>query len=391
MTEQKYTENQNVAPSAPVAMEEEYDEIDIMELIMKLLANWKKLLIWCGIAAVVGIVVAFSIPKSYTIDSKLAPEIVTKTNSSVASIASMMGANISNMTTNDAVYPDLYPEIVSSTPFVIELFSTPVEFKTKKKEVVNTDLYTYLKEYTRAPWWSAVMAAPFKALSWFMGLFREKVEPVEGYADINPNALTLEQTKIAKAIRESVMVSVDKKTQVISISVTSQNPYVSKAVSDAVIEKIQNYVTAYRTEKARKDMDYYLQLYDEAKADYYKAQQKYASYVDANQGVVLQRVKTEQERLQNEMQLAFQLYNSCTQQLQMARAKVQQETPVCVIMEPPVLPIKASKPSKMKTLVVCIFLGFCLCAVWVLWGKDWIVKFKSERKNFNKGSEGQQS
>ena len=111
-------------------MEEEYDEIDIMELIMKLLANWKKLLIWCGIAAVVGIVVAFSIPKSYTIDSKLAPEIVTKTNSSVASIASMMGANISNMTTNDAVYPDLYPEIVSSTPFVIELFSTPVEFKT---------------------------------------------------------------------------------------------------------------------------------------------------------------------------------------------------------------------------------------------------------------------
>ena len=235
------------------------------------------------------------------------------------------------------------------------------------------------------------MAAPFKALSWFMGLFREKVEPVEGYADINPNALTLEQTKIAKAIRESVMVTVDKKTQVISISVTSQNPYVSKAVSDAVIEKIQNYVTAYRTEKARKDMDYYLQLYDEAKADYYKAQQKYASYVDANQGVVLQRVKTEQERLQNEMQLAFQLYNSCTQQLQMARAKVQQETPVCVIMEPPVLPIKASKPSKMMTLVVCIFLGFCLCAVWVLWGKDWIVKFKSERKNFNKGSEGQQS
>ncbi|HAZ74811.1 MAG TPA: chain-length determining protein, partial [Rikenellaceae bacterium] len=139
---------------------------------------------------------------------------------------------------------------------------------------------------------------------------------------------------------------VDKKTQIITLTVTSQSPFVSKAVSDAVIEKIQEYVTSYRTEKSRKDMDYYLQLYEEAKADYYKAQQKYASYVDANQGVVLQRVKTEQERLQNEMQLAYQLYNSCAQQLQMSRAKVQQETPVCVVMQPPVLPNRASKPSK---------------------------------------------
>ncbi len=113
--------------------------------------------------------------------------------------------------------------------------------------------------------------------------------------------------------------------------------------------------------------------------------------MDANQGVVLQSVMTERERLQNEMQLAFQLYNSCAQQLQMSRAKVQQETPVCVVMQPPVLPVKASKPSKLTTLVAFVFLGFCLCAVWVLWGKDWVAKFRGERKDFDKGSQSQQS
>ena len=371
--------------------EDDYDEIDIMELLLKLLSNWKKLLLWCGVSAVVGIVVAFSIPRQYTVTSKMSPEIVAKTSSSVASIASMLGANISNMTTNDAVYPDLYPDIVSSTPFVTELFSLPVQFKDKKEGMVDTDYYTYLKEYTKSPWWSVVLSAPMKGLGWFLGLFREKTEAVEGYADFNPEALTLEQSRVVKAILQEVSIVVDKKTQIITLTVTSQSPYVSKTVSDAVIEKLQQYVTSYRTEKARKDMDYYLQLYDEAKADYYAAQQRYANYVDANQGVFLQRVKTEQERLQNEMKLAFDLYNSCAQQLQMSRAKVQQETPVCVIVEPPVLPIKATKPSKMKTLAAFIFLGLCACAVWILWGKEAIAKFKAPESEQAAAPETQQS
>lgn len=386
-------DNRQYGQAAPAAYEEQNDDIDIMAMVRTLAGQWKKLLLWGGIAAVVGIVVAFSIPKQYTVSSKMAPEIVTKTSGSVASIASMLGANISNMTTNDAVYPDLYPEIVASTPFITELFSMPVSIETKKEGKLDIDLYTYLKDYNKSPWWSAVINAPFKALGWFMGLFREKQEEVEGYAELDPSALTSEQTRITKALRKSIVVTVDKKTQVISLDVTAQNPKVSKDLSDLVIEKIQRYVTSYRTEKSRKDMEYYLQLYDEAKADYYAAQQRYANYVDANQGVFLQRVKTEQERLQNEMKLAFDLYNSCAQQLQMSRAKVQQETPVCVVMEPPVLPIKATKPSKMKTLAGFIFLGLCACAVWILWGKEAIAKLKApeiEKEALQESQEGEQ-
>ena len=386
-------DNRQYGQAAPAAYEEQNDDIDIMAMVRTLAGQWKKLLLWGGIAAVVGIVVAFSIPKQYTVSSKMAPEIVTKTSGSVASIASMLGANISNMTTNDAVYPDLYPEIVASTPFITELFSMPVSIETKKEGKLDIDLYTYLKDYNKSPWWSAVINAPFKALGWFMGLFREKQEEVEGYAELDPSALTSEQTRITKALRKSIVVTVDKKTQVISLDVTAQNPKVSKDLSDLGIEKIQRYVTSYRTEKSRKDMEYYLQLYDEAKADYYAAQQRYANYVDANQGVFLQRVKTEQERLQNEMKLAFDLYNSCAQQLQMSRAKVQQETPVCVVMEPPVLPIKATKPSKMKTLAGFIFLGLCACAVWILWGKEAIAKLKApeiEKEALQESQEGEQ-
>ncbi len=361
-------------------IEEQNGEVDVMELLLKLLKNWKFILIWCGAAAVLGIVIAFSTPKQYTVSSKLAPELVSKASSAMSSLASMLGANV-NMTTNDALYPELYPDIVSSSPFITDLFSVEVQYNDKKTgEPATSDYYTYLKEQTKSPWWNAVLAAPFKAVGWFIGLFREKAEPVEGYAELNPYALTPEQAAIAKAISGSINIDVDTKTYVMTLTVNSQSPTVSKKIADSVIEMLQKYVSDYRTQKARKDLEYYEQLYDESKASYYDAQKKYARYVDANKGVVLQSVMIEQERLQNEMRLAYQLYNSCAQQLQMGKAKVQMETPVFVVMQPPVLPLRASKPQKAMTVVAFIFLGGCCAAAWVLWGRDWVARLKKEEE-----------
>ncbi len=372
MEDKHYTE--------PQYLEEEYDEIDIMELVRKLLKDWKLILIWCGIAAVVGLVVGFSIPKEYSVTSKMAPETVSKTGGgSLGSLASLAGINLSSMSTADAVYPDLYPDIVSSTPFVVELFPVRVDFKDRKAES-SADYYTYLKDYTRSPWWSKVTSAPFKALGWFMGLFREKEEPVEGFSNLDPARLTPEQEGVAKAIRESISLAVDKKTSVITLNVTAQDPQVAAKVSEEVISRLKTYVTSYRTEKARQDLAYYEGLYNESKEAYFNAQQRYASYVDRNQGVVLQRVRTEQERLENEMNLSFQLYNTCAQQLQAAKAKVQQETPVFTIINPPQVPLKRSKPSKVTILAACIFLGAVIAAVWVLWGRDFMAGLKKKEE-----------
>ena len=222
----------------PPYEEEEYDEIDIMELLRKLFKEWRLIVKWCGIAAAVGLVVGFSLPKQYPVDSKLAPESVSRSGGgSLSSLASLAGINLDSVSTADAVYPDLYPDIVNSTPFVVELFPVQVEFK-HKKELMTTDYYTYLKEYNKSPWWGAAVSAPMQALGWFMGLFREKPETVEGYASLNPKELTYEQEKIAKAIRKSIVLSVDKKTSIISLTVTAQDPKVAARISEELISRL---------------------------------------------------------------------------------------------------------------------------------------------------------
>ncbi len=352
-------------------MAPEEQEIDLMELFQKLIKKWKYIFVFTFCAGVFGFIVALSIVKNYSVGSTLAPEVKSRTAAGgLSSLASMAGINLNGNNSVDAVYPELYPDIVKSNQFVVDLFSTPVEFMDKKSGgIVKTDYYTYLKEYNRAPWWSYVISAPMKALSWFVGLFKAEEEEVEGYANINPSALTVEQDEIAKYVREKIGVSVDNKTSIISVSVNAQHPQVAFVIAEEVIENIKKYISTYRTEKARKDVLYYEELFEEAKGDYYEAQQKYANYVDANQGVTLQRVLTERERLQNEMQLSFNLYNTCAQQLQGAKAQLQQDTPVFVVINPPSVPVRSAN-SRMMPLVAITFLGFCCACAWVLFIKD---------------------
>ena len=88
-------------------------------------------------------------------------------------------------------------------------------------------------------------------------------------------------------------------------------------------------------------------------------------------------------RLENEMRLAYQVYTSVAQQLQMAEAKVQEITPVYTIIEPSTIPIKPSKPRKALMLIGIVFLTGLGCVSWVLFGRDFFTDLKN-RKEDNK-------
>lgn len=354
----------------PAFNEEEYEEIDLLELLRSLLKEWKSILLWAGVAAAVGILIAFSIPDQYSVTAKMVPERVRQSNNNVSAIASMAGINLGASSTSDAFSPDLYPVIISSNPFVTDLFPIPVEYKWKK-EAVSSDYYSYMLNIYREPWWVFLKRLPSKLKS----LFR-KTTPVTGYENLDLSRLTSEQSRVASRIRNSLSLKVDKNTNVVSLTVKAQDPGVAVQVATEVVERLKAYLVDYRTEKARRNLDYYQKLYDDYKQKYYSSQQRYASYVDSHQGVVLQRVRTEQERLQNEMNLHFQLYNSCAQQLQAAEAKVQEETPVFTMINPPVRPLGPSAPSRGMIIFALALLGAVAACFWILLGRGWVSRLK---------------
>ena len=352
-------------------------EIDLVELAARLWRERRRIMRWCMWGAFAGLVIAFSIPKEYTVEVKLAPEVQENMGArgSLGALTSMVGVNMGSMNSTDAMSPELYPDIVQSVPFMTELFGVEV---TDEEGGATMPLAEYVTEELRSPWWSVVVKAPFKAIGWVIDLFR-KEEP-EGAGGTDPFRLTEEEDEVVQSLQERVTTNVDRKTLVVSLSVTMQDPLVAATLTDTVMRNLQEHITRYRTEKARVDLEFTQRLYDEAQQKYYDAQSRYARYTDENQNLSRRSFRTETERLQNEMNLAFNLYNQTAQQLQLAKAKVQELTPVYAVVQAVTVPLEPSKPSKALILIGCVFLAGAAAVAWILLGENIVGEFRKAVK-----------
>ena len=208
-------------------------------------------------------------------------------------------------------------------------------------------------------------------------LFTGGDEPIS-YDKASQGAIELSKKELKKieTLKKMISASVDKKTSMTSVAVTFQTPRVAAVVADSVVKKLQEHIIDYRTSKAKEDCGYLEKLFKERQQEYYAAQQKYADYLDSHDNIILQSVRAEQERLQNDMSLAYQVYSQVASQLQVARAKVQEEKPVFAVVEPAVVPLEPSGTSRKVYVLVFIFLSVCIVIFWNLFGKDFLNKFK---------------
>lgn len=359
------TENKNY--QQPDVQEPENDEITIdwMDILRRIISIRKTLYKAAGVGIVLGIIIALSIPKQYTVTVTLSPEMGGDKTSGLASLASsFLGGGTSN-SSNDALNVTLAPDIVASTPFILELFNTHVQ--TLNGEL-DTTLVTYLDEQ-KQPWWGYIKAIPGMAINTVKSLFTEKVDTV---SMLNPFQLTEKEAAKVEGLRKAIIANVDKKTAMTTITVTLQDPKVTAIVADSVVGKLQQYIVDYRIKKAKEDCAYLEELYHERQQEYYEAQSRYAHYFDTNRNIAFQSVRAEQERLQNDMNLAYQVYSQVAQQLQVARAKIQEEKPVFAVVEPASIPLQPSGTSRKTILAGVVFLAICGAGSWELLGASYI-------------------
>ena len=348
-------------------------EIDLMDLLRKVIGIRKKVYKAAGIGLVIGVIVAISIPKQYTVEVTLSPEMGNNKEGGLSGLAaSFLGSGVTMGDGTDALNASLSADIVSSTPFLLEL--SAMDIPVTKNEVMT--LNTYLDEET-SPWWSYVIGFPGMVIGGVKSLFTEEDE-IASFNKTGQGAIELskkESKKIA-ALKKMITASVDKKTSMTSVTATFQDPKVAAVVADSVVKKLQEYIIDYRTFKAKEDCIYLEKLFKERQQEYYAAQKKYADYLDSHDNLILQSVRAEQERLQNDMSLAYQVYSQVAGQLQVARAKVQEEKPVFAVVEPAVVPLEPSGTSRKVYVLAFIFLSVCIVIFWNLFGKDFLNKFK---------------
>ena len=346
---------------------DEKAEIDLMDILRKIIGIRKIIYKAAGIGLLIGVIVAISIPEKYTVGVTLSPEMGNTKGGGLSGLAaSFLGSGVSMNEGTDALNASLSADIASSTPFLLELSKMKVPVSGSRE----ISLSSYLDEES-SPWWGYVIGFPSMVMSGVKSLFIKEDKKIVSNR-VNQGIFELSRKELQKieTLKNMIIVTVDKNTSMTSVTVTLQNPKVAAIVADSVVGKLQEYIITYRTSKAKEDCLYLEKLFKERQQEYYIAQKEYANYMDSHDDIILQSVRTEQERLQNDMNLAYQVYSQVANQLQVARAKVQEEKPVFAIVEPAVVPLSPSGISKKIYVLAFVFLLVGGVMAWTFFGKD---------------------
>ena len=329
--------------------------INVFDVIAILKADVKKLVMFAIIGAVAGIVVAFSIPKTYKSTVVLAPEESgTGFMGSISSLASLVGMDMKLGKTGDAIYPEIYPDVMGSTDFLVGLFSVPV---TTKDKSYSADYATYLEKKTKSPWWEYPKNLLFQAIKKIKGGGGAPYTPGK---KIDPFQLSKDQYDLMLGISGNISCSVDKKTNVITITVTDQDPYIAACMADTVTSRLQRLITDYRTKKSREDVEYLKGIQAESLVKYKNAQGNYSAYVESHRNSSLESINQMQEKLMSDMDMAQNIYTTVSEQLELAKAKVQEKTPAFTTIQSASVPVKHSNTPKIVILALFVFLAIAI-------------------------------
>lgn len=342
---------------------EEKDKIQIsFKDIWQALLKHKRLFIKViAVTFVIACFLTLSVPNYYNAKVSLAPELSygRSSSSSLSALASSFGVSIGGASSSgDAINPTLYPDMMNSVEFMTSLF--PIKVHEIDNDEVMT-YYDYLLDHQRYPWWNYVFGLKNVVIGAVKSLFVEKTEEIDNTV-VDPFKLTKEQNSIIILMGKKIDCDVNAKTMVISISVTDQDPLVAAVMADSVKHRLQDAITSYRTSKVRVDLEYNKKLYEETKARYDDARQKYAAYADANQNVILQRDRNKLIELENEMQLRYQAFSTVAAQLQAAEAKVQEATPAFTILQNVSVPVEKAGPHRARNVILLCFLA---CVIFI--------------------------
>lgn len=363
-------ENRNNTP-------QEEAGIDFVALARSLWAGRKTIIIVTAVFMALGLLSALTMRRSYTVSSVMVPQLGSSRGA--ASLLSLVGGtafDLGNQSGQD-LSPLVYPQIVGSSTYLLELANTPLHYS---KADTAVSMATYAKEYSKP----TVMGTIAKYTIGLPGVIIGKLKkPAQEVVDttaaantfpLKPVKLTKEEAAIVKAVRQCVSLSVDKKEGYLVLSVTGSEPLQTAELGVKAQQLLQDELTRFRTEKAQKQLEYVEGRYKEIKAETESVQAALAVATDRAQGMTTTRARIEHDRLQSKYVVLSSIYAELAKQLEQAKMQVKRDTPVLAVVQPITVPRQPSN-SRARKLIVWTFFGIILGCGIVL-GKSYLPKVK---------------
>jgi uncharacterized protein involved in exopolysaccharide biosynthesis len=352
------------------------DEIDLIALAKTFWKGRPILLKSILLFGIIGFFVAIWSPKEFIAKTVMVPQVADGQSKlgGLGGLAAMAGINISGGSTGSDLSPTIYPQIVASIPFQLELMNTPLKFKESANAVTLFEYYTkvskpsfisYLMKYT--------LGLPGVVLAAIRG--KAPSEDQIGSDTKQPLQLSEAQRKVRERLSQLVSLEINAKEGYLTLSTKMPEAGPAAQLAQRAQELLQQYIIEFKVKKTKVNLDFVQQRYDETEKKFEAAQDRLAQFRDRNKNVSSAIASTEGERLTSQFNLIYGVYSELAKQLEQARIQVKQDTPVFTIIEPVSVPTEKSKPNRPMILFIWVFLGGVV-GTGIIFGKEYLVTIR---------------
>ncbi|MBO4724248.1 MAG: hypothetical protein J5596_02870, partial [Bacteroidaceae bacterium] len=305
-------------------VEQEEEGIDIMAIIRNLWDGRKTILITLGIFVVLGLVAALTMKRAYTVQTVMVPQLNSRQNNSLGSLAALMGIDLGVQASTADLSPLVYPEIVNSVPYRLELMHTPLHYMKVDHPISMFDYA--LGGYDKPSIISYVLKYTIGLPGLIIGSLSKKPEEIVYNAGVGdgsggentprPIVVTVNEQRMLDVFGRVVSLDVNKKEGYITLMVHGTEPIQTAELAWKAQQLLQDELTRFRIEKSESELKYVQERFNEIKKenDYY--QEQLATINDRSQGLATTRDRIERDRVQAKYNVSNAIYNELAKQLE---------------------------------------------------------------------------
>lgn len=317
---------------------------------------------------VLGVLVSIITPVSYNSTVQVLPENASRpAPTGFGGLARQFG--VSTMSQNQEGIPvDLYPNIIRSRTFLHQLLNFEVQDSYGESKTIAFHLADYQANEIYYVIDRFTVNLPNTILRGFRRMLSTDSDSENITTSSNQDrvSFTKREYELIDQLNNRISVNRSDLTGLVSISVTMHDPVLATDIATQIVEQLTEYIVNYRTAKVRNDVSFIEHRHHDAKVRYEVAQAALATFRDENRGNLTAIARTNEQRLLSEYNLTFNLFNTLSEQLEQARIKLQEETPVVSVLEPAIVPVNRSAPKRTRTVLTYIILGIIAGLSWVI-------------------------
>ena len=369
----------------PYEPEDPEDQIHLSDLFFSIWDHKKTIAVITSVFIIYGVLLSLSATEQFTSSTTMMPNVEQRTQlpSGLQQFSGLLGGGAMQQgVSGDEINMMLYPDIIYSTPAMYNLIYEEIDVPNIEGKVTVKDYMlehqtpstlakvtgTFLKYTVHLP--VTVLSGLQDLVSWiFSGKtvdeteFEEAREEAVVESDELPGLedtkvrLTYDEWNFMGGMRDRIETNHVTDTGLFSIEVQMPDPEVSAQVTESIIEYLTEYIIEYRTERLVRNLNFIEERYDEIEEEFLEAQKTLAEFRDRNVNIATARARSEEQRLESEYQLKFDLYNGISQQKEDAKFQLMQETPVFKVLEPVSVPTNRSSPQRALMVILYTSLG----------------------------------